>query len=1105
MPLTIITGAKKSGKTNYILKQLQFNKNSTVIVPEQTVFLYEKNILSALGEEGIFNTHILSFKKLARELLKNDKNFNRVKLLDKDTKALLTEKIILSGRDKLVAFKNVAGNPEFCEKISTQITEFKKYLIDGERLKAVCEDSRIAKSLKDKLCDLLYIYEEFEKRIKDIYCNLDDLIVTASDKIEAELMYSNRNVYIDAFTGFTGEELYMIKALLKSGANLNITLTSFETAEDYGDLGYTLKRTYDKLVKIAEETNSPFNVITLNDSYFRNSDIKFIADNFLMDAKNTCELKSDSIRLVKCKGIKNECDALAAEIVYDIKEKNAKPGEMAIIISDMAEYGDYVKLALEGFNLSGYSNEKKSVYDMPVASLLSNVFNIILSGNRMDVIMGYLKSGYFMLDAPEKIYEFEEFVRKTGIRAYQLLSKDIEEIIKEKEAFNFKIRGKENIIEVYKRVLAPVVKLKKKISSLNNSAQYSLALYEFFCELELDKALGALSHRYEKQGDLASAKQLIQVYNYILESMERTTLVLSDMSVSFTEYKNIIITGLKNKNIASIPILSDSIYITEPAGFFNDEYKYIYIIGANEGKLPSVSSVEGIINENERDLLKDLGIELSMSAQLKMMENTLKLYDIVTSPEEKLYISYPEYSRSASELLPSDFLTELSYIASKPVCKGEIKFKAKRRLLKDTLVSVSKKELKGIERELAYLSCDSDYKEIIDGAIERMNSAPGGEIRVNKANMKKLLKDTLKVSTTNMEKYNSCAFAYFLNYILRVKEREEFTINSANLGSVIHLILEKFSKILKNDGRTFKDIDDAYIKEKLPSVLDKAIGETQNGVFASDIKSTVFKKKIWAISLKTINLLRTHFTKGSFLTEGFEVSFGKDDSELKGIVFDVGENRKVILNGVIDRVDKYKEGDDEFIRIVDYKSSEKTIEFYEVTEGLKMQLAIYLMTVIGKEKIDKIKPGGMLYLALTSPVVKISSPEEIGTVGDKLNETLCMKGFYLNTQDIAEAMDKDFKTMSKSDIVDLELDKDGVPKDKNTLSIPEFEQLLTIVKGNIEGIGKNIFDGVFDINPMKHDRYTSCDYCPYLGVCMFDKENSSLRIINKLKRDEIFN
>ena len=1104
MPLNLIVGGKSSGKTKCISEQLKLNKNSTLIVPEQTVFLYEKAILNELSEEGIFTTRILSFKKLARELLKNDKNFNRVKLLDKDTKALLTEKIILSGKDNLVAFKNAAGNPDFAEKISTQITEFKKYLIKGETLKNISADSSLSASLKDKLCDLAYIYEEFEKKIKDIYCNLDDLIVTAADKIEEEKLYDGRNVYIDAFTGFTGEELYMIKALLKSGANVTITLTFIEDACDFGDFGYTLKRTYDKLKELCREINVPFEPVLLKSSYFNKPEFKFIADNILRDEPKEYGEKTDCIKIVKCKGIKNECDVLASEIVSDIKEKNAKPGEMAIVVSDMAEYGDYIKLALDSFNLSAYSNEKKSVYDMPVAALLSGVFNLVLSGNRLDVIYGYLKSGYFMLDAPEKIYKFEDFIRKTGVRAYQLLSKDIEEIISEKEAYNFKIHGKEDIIEVYRRVILPVVKLKKKIASLKTASEYSLALYDFLNELEIDKALFVLSGRYEANGDIASAKQLIQVYNYILESMERTTLVLSDMPVSFAEYKNIIITGLKNKNIASIPILNDSIYITEPVSFFNDSYKYIYIMGANEGKLPLTDMSEGIINESERELLKELGIELSMSAQLKMMENTLKLYDIITSPSEKLYISYPGYSRSASELLPSVIIKSISEVSKVEAENGVIKFKPKRKLLKDTLSAVSQKAVKGREREIAYLSLSDEYQPVVKNGIENMGIIEPLEVRVSKANMKKLLKDSLRVSTTNMEKYNSCAFAYFLNYILKVREKEEFTINSANLGSVVHLILEKFSRILKNDGETFKTIDDAYIKAKLPPVIDKAIAETQNGVFSSDIKSAVFKKKILAVSLKTINLLRVHFKKGRFETDGFEVSFGKEGSDLEGIVFDVGENRKVILNGVIDRVDKFKDGDEEYIRIVDYKSSEKTLEFYEVTEGFKMQLAVYLLTVIGKEKIDKIKPGGMLYLALTGPIVKLDSPEKTGEVNDKLNETLCMKGFYLNTQDMAEAMDKDFKTMQTSDIVDLVLDSNGVPKDKNTLSIPEFEQLLTIVKENIEGTGKNIFDGVFDINPVKFDRYTSCSYCPYLGVCMFDTENSELRTVKKSKRDEIF-
>ena len=80
----------------------------------------------------------------------------------------------------------------------------------------------------------------------------------------------------------------------------------------------------------------------------------------------------------------------------------------------------------------------------------------------------------------------------------------------------------------------------------------------------------------------------------------------------------------------------------------------------------------------------------------------------------------------------------------------------------------------------------------------------------------------------------------------------------------------------------------------------------------------------------------------------------------------------------------------------------------------------------------------------------------------------------------------------------------GIPKDKNTLSISEFETLLNAVRNNIEGQGRNIFDGKFPVRPVKDKNFTSCEYCPYSAICMFDTENSQVVSIKKLPRDEIF-
>ncbi len=1105
MPLTIISGSKKTGKTEFIFNELKKNKDSIIIVPEQTLFLYEKNILERLGEERSFDISILSFKKLAHKLIKEDENFNRVKLLDKDTKNLIIEKILLNNRNSLLSFKNAVSSSSLCEKIGAQISEFKKYLIDKDKIISLSDSEGINKNLKDKLKDLSFIFTEYEDKIKDIYMDFDNLIKTASDKIISEKLYYGKKIYIDSFTGFTGEELYMIKALLKNECNVFITLGEIKDRfKTFGDLSYTVHNTKKKLINEASSVGCKAQEIVLDKSYIENDDIRFLADNFLITKKEDYLRNAQSIKITKSRSINKECDLAVSYIIKALKEDNAHLNEMAVILPDMKEYGPYIKESLSKFGLCFYSNEKKSVYDMPVASLLNNVFNIVLSGNRIDVILGYLKSGYFFKDNPDLIYKFERFILKTGVRAYQLMGKPFLEILEEKKSFNFKIDNEDGLKKVYDNAIYPMVKLKEKIINSKTARDYSLALYEYFCDISIDKTLIEYSKEYEKSGDIVKGKQLIQVYNYILESLERTTLILSDSQVSFLEYKNIIISGLKNKNIASVPILYDSVFITEPSGFFNDSYKYIYVLGANEGNLPSYNFADGVINEDERKILKDMGIELSMSRELKMMENNLKVYDIITSPEKYLYISYSDYSKSASEQMPSEFVSEIKEIFKIDAKYEKAFYSTKRNLLKDTLTSFSKKTMEEEKDNIAYLCYDEKYLKIIEDTLLKIKNPDFKNVSVNPSNIKKLIGDTLRVSTTNMEKYNKCGFSYFIQYVLRAKENEEFTINSANLGSVMHLILEKFSKSLMKDNKDFSDVDDSYINEKLDKIIKDSIKETENGVFASDIKGEVYRRRLKATAYKTIMLIRKHFLLGSFKTVGFEVDFGKVESENQGIVFDAGQGRKIILNGVIDRVDKFKKDDDEYIRIVDYKSTEKTLDFYEVVLGLKMQLAIYLMTAIGTEKIDKIKPGGMLYLSLKSPVISISSPTDTDKFEAEIRKKITMKGFYLNSSSIAEAMDKNLKENKTSEIVDIELDKEGVPKNKNTMTIKEFETLLKFVRGNIEDKGKKIFDGKFPILPIKENRNTSCDYCPYSSICMYDNDNFEMINIKKMSRDEIF-
>lgn len=145
---------------------------------------------------------------------------------------------------------------------------------------------------------------------------------------------------------------------------------------------------------------------------------------------------------------------------------------------------------------------------------------------------------------------------------------------------------------------------------------------------------------------------------------------------------------------------------------------------------------------------------------------------------------------------------------------------------------------------------------------------------------------------------------------------------------------------------------------------------------------------------------------------------------------------KIFLNGKIDRIDILKIGNEKYLRVIDYKSSEKKISQIEVESGVQLQLLLYLKILLD----DKIKPGGAFYFHLDNPFIDL-----------------------------------------KNEIDDLELQKKINDKFKMVgTKIEKIDELIETACCSAKNIGDEILNGNIDIKP--HDKF-SCLYCPYSCVC----------------------
>ena len=128
------------------------------------------------------------------------------------------------------------------------------------------------------------------------------------------------------------------------------------------------------------------------------------------------------------------------------------------------------------------------------------------------------------------------------------------------------------------------------------------------------------------------------------------------------------------------------------------------------------------------------------------------------------------------------------------------------------------------------------------------------------------------------------------------------------------------------------------------------------------------------------------------------------------------------LMGRIDRVDKAEDGNEIFLRVLDYKSSEKDLNLTEVYYGLALQMLTYLDIVVTHSKDlvgTEATPAGVLYFHVHNPVVKSKGMLSVDQIEEEIYKDFKMKGLVLGDNQVIQLMDQSLEigASSKSNII----------------------------------------------------------------------------------------
>ena len=1109
MSLRIIYGKAGSGKSNFIFEEINKKIKSGekskiyIITPEQFSFTAEKKLME--NKKSVINTEVITFNRMAYRVM-NEIGGNIHSQLSKCGKAMLIYSIL---QNEKKSFNLLNKSDENIDVALRSISEFKKNEITVQDLKNELNNIN-DEYLKIKLQDMILIYEKFNLKIENKYIDETDLLSKLALNIDKVDLFKNSIIYIDEFVGYTKQELEIIKKLLNISKEITITfcLNNLELNSNPDiDIFYPNKITLNKILKLLKK-DEKIEIINLNNLYrFKNNELIYL-ENYLYNTKiKKYEKEIKNINLFLAKNQYSEIEYVAKNIINLVKKEKYKFNEIAIITKNVNTYSSLFKAIFSKYEIPVFIDEKKDLNQNILIRYILSILEIIIKNYSYESVFNYLKINFLEFDQ-EDIFKLENYCIKYGIKSNKF-KKDFIYGINEKNKKEINYLNK-----LRKKIINPIINLENKINKKQNVENIIKEFYLFLINEKIENKLNEKIKKLEKEKNFELAKEYKLSYEIIINIFDEIVNIFNNEKITLDNFYKIFKIGLKNSNLGKIPGTQDGVTVGDTERSRTHKVKAIFIIGLNDGVFPTINKDEGYFNDTDRNILKEQGIELAKGTIENLYDDNFNIYKAFTTAEEKLFLSYSSSDTEGKSLRPSTLILKIKKIFINLKEKSDILekdnyFINEKELYENLIFNINnfneKNNLNNLFLFFKYIKENKNYKKILKNNLKYIKYLKMPE-KIKKENIQKLYGNKLNTSVSKLETFKSCPYEYFLQYSLKLKEKEELKIKNLDTGSFMHEVINSFFEELNKQKINVKNIEEKNIEKIINKIIDEKLQNSKNYIFVATEKYKLLVKRLKRIILKALKYIIISLKSSDFEIIGTEVAFDEKNGKYKPIKIDLEDGKTIEIVGKIDRIDIAEDGNNKYIRIIDYKSSVKDIDFTSIYGGIQLQLITYLDAMC---KIEDFIPAGILYFSLLEQMINSSKKLTEEEIEEKIKNNFKMKGLILADVKVAKMQDNNLMPSTSSKIIPAYMDKNGnlSPKKSNIATKEEFEKLQKYVNNTIKEIAKEILNGNIQLKPYYKNKKTPCEYCIYKNMCGFNSEifKTEYRFINKKSKEEVLN
>ncbi len=1076
--LKLLLGRAGTGKTTRLMSAVRENgpkRPQIILVPEQVSHDRERLLCRACGPSASRWAEVLSFTRLASRVF-HEAGGDAAPVLDAGGRILLMSQAVALAAGGLRVYARPSRKAAFLEQLLATGDELKSYCVRPEDLLAAAGEETGPEA--DRLHDLGLILASYEALTAQRASDPRDRLTRLADTLRTCPWFQGRDVYLDCFTDFTPQQLRVLARALREAHSVTVALTCDGLEESGEAVFQPARRTAQTLIALCREegVGMEYEVLTASGDGV-SPGLRHLEAHLFSDGAPAPE-EDAVLRFFSAASPYEEAEWAAQQILSLVRAHGWHFREITVAARTLERYQPVLESVFRRYQIPLFLGRMEDILEKPVLTLLTAALDCVRDRYEPDDLFRYLKTG---LAGPswEEIDLLENYALRWDIRGGRWTRQSDWNWHPEGYALPWREEDRALVARLdtlRREIVAPLERLSQV--RRGTGEELSRALYRFLEEISLPERLTERAQALREAGELQQAEEYRQLWQVLIGALEQCSDLLREQVLELDYFTDLFRLVLSQYTVGSIPVALDRVNGGDVARIAHTRCRALFLLGVDDSQFPLVTEAPGLLTDRDRALLGERGLELAPSAGQRLDREQALAYGALTRPDTFLFLSYPQAVDGAAQR-PAVLWERLVRMFPRAPRGG---LEDALRLLAP-LPALELAAERGDEAMLGHLASVPAWEPLARRvrsaqAFERGSLSPG--------TVRALYGQEAALSASRMDKLKSCHFSYFLQYGLKAKARRPAGFDAPEVGTFVHYVLEHVLRAAQTHGGVATLTEDsrrALTREAVQSYLETQLGSLE--------EQTPRFRYLFARMLQSVELIvrnvADELEHSEFVPLSFELGFGRG-ADLPPVRVEAGD-LTLSVSGFVDRVDGWEKDGRLYLRVVDYKTGQKSFSLTDVWHGLSLQMLLYLFTLQERGEVyygRPVLPAGVLYLPARDLLLSGSREMDEDSRRQAADRALRRSGLLLRDEEVLHAMEH--WTEGGPRFLPIRVSRAGALTGDSLATAEQWGRLQRRMHDLLVEMGRELAAGDIDADPYwKGSGHTACDFCDFAQACHFEE------------------